>query len=91
MMVTVIIMQHSFVLSGSALGKDVLMDRIQECLSIREEKEKMENNGKSGKAVAKDDDDDDGGGGMGTMVVQGSDDDDEVRVAQPWPAWASCC
>jgi hypothetical protein len=63
------------VLSGFGFGAEVLMERIEECRSIRQAKAKQPE--EKPPAAAEDEESDDGNG-MGTMCVQG--DDDEVRI-----------
>jgi alpha/beta superfamily hydrolase len=67
-------LQHTFVLSGFGFGAEVLMERIEECRSIRQAKAKKPEE----KPPAATDDESEDGDGMGTMRVQG--DDDEVCV-----------
>lgn len=61
-------------LSGFGFGAEVLMERIEECRSIRQAKAKKPEE----KPPAAADEESEDGDGMGTMCVQG--DDDEVCV-----------
>jgi hypothetical protein len=62
------------VLSGFGFGAEVLMERIEECRSIRQAKAKKPEE----KPPAAADEESEDGDGMGTMCVQG--DDDEVYL-----------
>jgi hypothetical protein len=82
-----IMQQHPFVISGSGLGTEVLTQRIEDVLAARAAKANKPEGGPPAVAAANgndSDDDNDDGNNMGTMVVQDGDEDEEEEEDDDW-------